>query len=159
MIERETTGTWESDAPGPGPEHQRLEVFIGKWINQGETVPAGGASAAKILTSDVYEWVPGRFALLHTAYGRLGELDVGGVEIIRYDAERGRYTSHFFDSQGHLTVDELRYDDGKWVWSGARIRTTSTFSEDGKLQHSLHEQTDDGVEWRPAMAVTLRRVD
>jgi Protein of unknown function (DUF1579) len=159
VIERETTGTWESEAAGPGPEHQRLEVFIGKWINEGETVPAGGASAAKILTSDVYEWVPGRFAVLHTAYGRMGELDVGGVEIIRYDAESSRYTSHFFDSQGHLTVDELRYDDGKWIWNGARIRTTSTFSEDGKVQHSLHEQTDDGVEWRQAMDVTLRRVD
>jgi hypothetical protein len=100
-----------------------------------------------------------RFALLHTAYGRLGELDVGGVEIIRYDAEGGRYTSHFFDSQGHLTVDQLRYDDDKWIWSGARIRTTSTFSEDGKVQHSLDEQTDDGVEWRRAMDVTLRRID
>jgi pimeloyl-ACP methyl ester carboxylesterase len=83
----------------------------------------------------------------------------GGNLALRYDAESGKYTSHFFDSQGHLTVDELRYDDGKWVWIGERIRTTSTFSDDGKVQHSLHEQSDDGVEWRPAMDVTLRRVD
>jgi hypothetical protein len=153
------TGTWASKAPEPGPEHHRLEIFIGKWINEGETVPSGGASTVRILTSDVYEWIPGRFAVLHTAYGRIGELDVGGVEIIRYDTETGKYTSHFFDSQGHLTVDELLYDDGMWIWKGERIRTTSTFSDDGKVQHSLHEQSDDGVAWRPAMDVTLRRVD
>jgi hypothetical protein len=35
-----------------------------------------------ITTSDVYEWAPGGFFLLHTAYGRIGEFDVGGTEII-----------------------------------------------------------------------------
>jgi hypothetical protein len=31
-----------------------------------------------------------------------------------------------------VTVDELIYDDGKWIWSGERIRTTSEFSEQGE---------------------------
>lgn len=159
MTERPQTGTWEPKAPERGPEHRRLEVFIGKWINEGETVATPDAPAAKILTSDVYEWIPGRFSVLHTAYGRIGDLDAGGVEIIGYDPEVGKYTSHFFDGQGHVTVDELLHADGKWIWQGERIRTTSTFSDDGKVQHSLHEQSDDGVEWRAAMDVTLRRVD
>jgi hypothetical protein len=148
-------GTFVAEAPKPGSEHGRLEVFIGKWINEGETVTT---PAAKILTSDVYEWIPGRFAVLHTAYGRIGDLDVGGVEILGYDAEKGTYTSHFFDSQGHVSVDELIYDDGKWVWNGDRIRTTSEFSADGKVQRSRHEQSEDGVEWRLAMDVTLTKV-
>jgi hypothetical protein len=38
--------------------------------------------------------------VLHTAYGRIGDLDVGGVEILGYDSESGKYSSHFFDSQG-----------------------------------------------------------
>jgi hypothetical protein len=80
-------------------------------------------------------------------------------KLFAYDAESGKYRSHFFDSQGHVTVDELLYEDGAWIWKGERIRTTSTFSADGKVQRFLHEQTDDGVEWRPAMDVTLRRID
>jgi hypothetical protein len=51
------------------------------------------------------------------------------------------------------------HDDGKWIWNGERIRTTSTFSEDGKVQRSLHEQSEDGTNWQLAMDVTLRRVD
>jgi hypothetical protein len=128
------SGTSQHEAPQPGPENARLEVFIGKWINEGLTVATPGAPAAKILTSDVYEWIPGRFSVLHTAYGRLGDLDVSGVEILGYDAESGRYTSHFFDSQGHVLVDDLIYDDGRWIWSGERIRTTSDFSEDVTLR-------------------------
>ncbi|HEY3192834.1 MAG TPA: DUF1579 family protein [Solirubrobacterales bacterium] len=157
MAEKEHSGTFEHEAPEPGPEHARLEVFIGKWINEGVTV--GTPEEAKILTSDVYEWIPGRFAVLHTAYGRIGEMGVGGVEVLGYDAERGNYTSHFFDSQGHVTVDDLIYDDGKWIWAGERIRTTSEFSDDGRIQRSLHEQTEDGVEWRLAMDVTLKKVE
>jgi Protein of unknown function (DUF1579) len=159
MAEGAHSGTFEHEAPKPGPEHARLEVFIGKWINEGETVPQGDDPAAKILTSDVYEWIPGGFAVLHTAYGRLGDLDVGGVEIIGYDSERGNYTSHFFDSQGHVTVDDLLYEDGKWIWKGERTRTTSTLIDGGKVQHSLHEQSEDGIEWRPSMDVTLIKVE
>ena len=125
MEEGAHSGTFEHAAPEPGPAHARLEVFIGKWINEGETIAAPGAPAAKIVTSDVYEWIPGRFSVLHTAYGRIGDLDVGGVEILGYDAKSGNYTSHFFDSQGHVSVDELIYDQGRWIWSGERIRTTS----------------------------------
>jgi hypothetical protein len=46
---------------------------------------------------------------------------------------------------GHVTVDELSYDDGKWVWTGERIRTTSEFGDDGKVQRSFHEQSNDGA--------------
>jgi Protein of unknown function (DUF1579) len=159
VAEATHLGTCEHEPSTPGPEHARLETFIGKWINEGETVPQGDDPPMKILTSDVCEWIAGRFAVLHTAYGRTGDLDVGGVEILGYDPESGNYTSHFFDSQGHVIVDELLYDEGKWIWQGERIRTTSTFSDDGKVQHSLHEQTDNGTDWYLAMDVTLRRVD
>jgi hypothetical protein len=53
----------------------------------------------------------------------------------------------------------LTYDAGKWIWTGEQIRTTSEFSDDGKIQRSLHEQSHDGAEWRLAMDVTLRKID
>jgi hypothetical protein len=124
MEQGERSGTFLHEAPQPGPEHARLEVFIGKWIN--EAAPMG--------VSAIWTSVAWRSS----------------------DAASGKYTSHFFDSQGHVTVDELTCDDGKWIWSGERTHTTSEFSEDGELQRSLHEQSEDGVEWRPAIDVTLR---
>jgi hypothetical protein len=145
--------------PKPGPEHERLGVFIGKWINEGHTTASAGAPPLKILTSDVYEWVPGRFFVLHTAYGRIGGTGVGGVEIIGYDAASQTYRSHFFDSQGNQTTDELTVEDDTWTWRGAQTRTTVVFGDDGTTQTAHHERSDDGVTWVPSMEVTLNKVE
>ncbi len=55
-----------------GPEYDRLEVSIGKWINVGKTEPMGDELPLDITTGDIYEWLPRKYWLLHTAYGRLG---------------------------------------------------------------------------------------
>jgi hypothetical protein len=55
MEEGARSGTFEHTAPKPRPEHARLEVFIGKWINEGETMATPDAPASKIVTSDVYD--------------------------------------------------------------------------------------------------------
>lgn len=54
-------------------------IFIGKWINEGHTVGNADPPGVSIVTSDVYEWVPGGFAVLHCAYGRIGDFGGGGV--------------------------------------------------------------------------------
>ncbi len=66
-------------------EIERLNIFVGKWINEGYTIKAPEASQLKILASDIYEWMPGGFFILHTAYGRIGNMNVGGTEILGYD--------------------------------------------------------------------------
>ncbi len=69
-------------APVRDDRHQALAVLVGKWINEGRTIGAGEIPSVPILTSDVYEWAPGGFFILHSAFGTIGETTVGGVEII-----------------------------------------------------------------------------
>jgi Protein of unknown function (DUF1579) len=142
----------------PGPEHQRLEVFLGKWINEGSTVASADVPSVKILTSDVYEWMPGGFFVLHTAYGRIGDSDVGGVEIIGYDAANKTYRTHFFDSQGHISSQELTEDLGVWKWRGESTRCTTFFTDQGKTQTAHHERVDEQGNWVTSMEVTLTKV-
>ena len=139
------------------PEVKELEIFLGNWINEGYLVESGG-SGGKIVTSDVYEWAPGGFFVLHSAYGRLAGADVGGIEILGYDQASREYRSWFFDSQGNVTVDELRHPSEEiWVWQGEATRSTSIFSEGGKVQTTHHERLD-GEEWTPSMEVVLTTV-
>jgi hypothetical protein len=142
----------------PGPEHRLLDVFIGRWINDGRTVEDSGAPAVEIVTSDIYEWAPGGFVVVHSAYGRIGANDVGGVEVISYDPGTGTYRAEFFDNQGNTTVSELTVSRGVWTWRGARTRCTATFSDDGRTQTARHERSSDGTSWRPSMNVTLRKI-
>jgi hypothetical protein len=140
------------------PEHEPLEIFIGKWMTAGETVATEDAPAVKILASDVYEWMPGGFFILHTAYGRIGDQDVGGTEIIGYDAEAEVYRTHFFNSQGGLINETLTLDGKRAMWQGENVRATSLFSDDGTIQKCRHERSDDGETWMPAMDITLTKV-
>lgn len=141
----------------PGPEHRALDVFIGRWINQGRTTGSDAASV-DIATSDVYEWAPGGFFVLHSAYGRIGDVDVGGIEVIGYDQERRTYRSDFFDSHGNIATSELTERDGIWTWHREGTRTTATFCDDGRTQSARHERTIDGSTWEPSMEVTLRKI-
>jgi len=141
----------------PGPKHRALDVFIGRWINQGRTTGPDTPSV-DIVTSDVYEWAPGGFFVLHAAYGRIGDVDVGGIEVIGYDPERRAYRSEFFDSHGSATTSELIERDGVWTWCRLGTRTTMTFSDDGRTQSARHERTRDGTTWESSMEVTLRRI-
>ncbi len=145
-------------APGPGPEHRRLDVFIGKWINEGQTVPAAGAPSTRILTSDVYEWMPGGFFVLHTAYGRIGNVDVGGTEIIGYDPASKTYRSVLYDSQGNIDEDKLTVEGDTWTWAGATHRARSVFTDNGKTQTCRHERLDESETWVHAMDVVLVKV-
>jgi hypothetical protein len=140
------------------PRHDVMSSLIGRWITVGETIPSDDGPALTIHASDIYEWVAGGFFVVHTAYGRIGDSEVGGIELIGYDAETGRYRTHFFDSQGNVSNQELTFSDGTWTWSGDHARAVGRLSADGRIMPTLHEWSDDGVGWRPSMNVTLYKV-
>ena len=148
-----------ADPPSPGPEHKALNAFIGKWMTVGQTVASEGAPSAKILASDVYEWAPGGFFVVHSAYGRIGDAGVGGIEIIGFDAANKNYGSQFFDSQGNCSTSELTARGRTWTWTGEKTRCTSVTSDNGKSMSAHHERTDDGVNWMPTMDVILTKVE
>ena len=60
----------------------RLDVFIGRWLTEGEIVATPEAPSVRIFASDVYQWGPGGRFIMHRAYGLIGEQDVSGLEVI-----------------------------------------------------------------------------
>jgi len=155
---RKTTGRVANTLRRP-TELEGLDVFIGRWLTEGETVGGRERSAMQIVASDVYEWAPrGRF-VMHPAYGRIGDVGVGGLEIIGNDPVTGQYRTYFFDSQGNIITETLSYCDGTWTWQGEYARCTGVFSEDGKILTVRHERFDDGTHWEPSMTVTLWKIE
>ena len=137
----------------------RLEVFIGRWLTEGETVTTAEAPSLKILASDVYQWGPGGQFIIHPAYGRIGGQDVGGLEVIGYDPATGDFRTHFFDHEGNVITETLTFRDDAWTWQAAHHRCKGVFTDSGKILTAHHEQSDNGTEWRPLMIVTLRKVE
>ncbi|GAA2171803.1 hypothetical protein GCM10009727_97110 [Actinomadura napierensis] len=146
----------ERAAPVRDGRHEALAVLIGKWINEGRTIEITETPSVPILTSDVYEWAPGGFFVVHSAFGKIGETSVGGVEIIGVDGEE--YSSTFYDGFGNVHVSRLQIEGDEIRWIGDRTRCTATMTDDGMTQVARHESSADGVSWSPSMDVTLRKV-
>jgi hypothetical protein len=142
-----------------GPEYDRLEVLIGKWINVGKTEPMGDEPPLDITTSDIYEWLPDKYWILHTAYCRLGNMDVDGVEIIGYDRETGKFVSYFYDSRGNSSEHEIIVDGNTITWKGKVTGCTAVFTEKGKVQTAHHVRLDESGRGVPSMEVVLTKVN
>ena len=137
----------------------RLNVFIGRWLTQGETVATPEAPSVKISASDVYQWGPGGHFVMHPAYGRIGEQDVGGLEIIGYDPATNEFGTYFFDHAGNVITETLIFRNGTWTWRATNHRCKGVFTDSGKILTAHHERSDDGQHWVPSMIVTLRKVE
>ncbi len=135
--------------------HEALSILIGKWINGGHTVATPEVPSLPILTSDVYEWAPGGFFVIHSAYGRIGDSSVGGVEIIGVAGDA--YSSTFYDSFGNVHTSRVEVDGDVIRWLGELTRCTAIFTDGGLTQVAHHESSADGVSWTPSMEVTLRK--
>ena len=137
----------------------RLDVFIGRWLTQGETAAAPGVPSVRIVASDIYQWAPSRHFIMHPAYGRIGEQDVGGLEVIGYDPATDQFRTHFFDHTGNVLTETLTFRDGTWRWQGAHHRCKGVFTDNGKVLMAHHEKSNDGKNWAQSMTVTLQRVE
>jgi hypothetical protein len=158
-----------ADPPQPrsrkaGPEHQRLSVFAGHWRTEGQTTAVGGGPELPIRSTDVYEWLPGGFFMIHRWDGHVGGDAVHGVQVIGYDATSGHYQTHFFDNGGNSGSEDLTVSERTWTWLGKQVmgaewhRCTSIVSAGGNTMRATHDRSADGSSWTPWMDVTLERV-
>jgi Protein of unknown function (DUF1579) len=145
----------DRQVPGRDERHEALSVLIGKWINEGHTVASPEVPSVPILTSDVNEWAPGGIFVVHSAYGRIGDSSVGGVEILGVTGDE--YSSTFYDSFGNVHTSRVQIDGDAMRWIGDRTRCTATFADGGMTQVAHHESSPDGVARSPSMEVPLRK--
>jgi Protein of unknown function (DUF1579) len=144
----------------PSSAHERLAVLVGRWRTEGSTMATAGSPAAKIEATDTYEWLPGRFGLLHTVDARVGDEQVEGAEIIGWVPERDVYRTQYFGSGGPNTYEaSLTETDGVLVWTmrSATDRFTGTFSDDRNRITGRWERLGDETSWQPWMEVMLTR--
>jgi hypothetical protein len=141
-------------------EHERLEVLVGSWRTEGRTRETAEAPAVRIDAIDSYEWLPGRFGLLHRVDAEVGDEKVEGAEIIGWDPDRSAYLTQYFGSDGPASYEaSLTDEDGALVWSmrSRADRFRGTFSDDRSTITGHWEQLDPGGNWQPWMEITLTK--
>jgi hypothetical protein len=94
-------------------DHERLVALIGRWKTDGWTREIADAPAVKIDAVDTYEWLPGRFGLLHVVDAEMGDEKVEGAEIIGYDADRRTYATLYVGSDGSTAYEASLTQGGR----------------------------------------------
>ena len=118
------------EGPKPGPEHRKLEYFLGTWkveteIKANEYVPAG-----KGVGTQTYTLEPGGFYIESLAEGQIPRT----FGIIAYDSYAKAYTTFYASSAGLVGSGTGTVNGNTWTWmvedkvfgKAAKGRTTIT---------------------------------
>ena len=144
--------------PVPRPDYRLLDAFIGKWNTTGNMKVCEGKPDIAIDGTDIYEWLPGGFFILHTVNVLMGTEKKVSIEVIGFDAATNSYFMHSYDNQGESGVMQASEHQGTWKFTSDSLRFTGTFSEDRNTISGIWESSgDDG--WELLMDVKLTRAE
>jgi hypothetical protein len=108
-----------AQAPQPGPEHERLGVFVGDWTSEGEMKPSPMGPGGKMSGRDHCEWFEGKFAVVCHSEGSSPMGAMKSLGILGYSAEDGTYTYYGTDNSGMTmtTVAKGTVENDTWTYT------------------------------------------
>jgi len=149
-----------AQAPKPGPEHERLGYFVGKWTAEGEMKPGPMGSGGKMTANDTCEWFEGRYSVICRSKGTGPMGPTKNIGILGYNTEEKVYTYYGVDNsnmtmasvpRGTIRGDTWTYTD-EGTMGGKKIKSRVTIKELSPTSYSfrMEMQGPDG-KWMPMM--------
>ena len=103
--------------PKPGPEHQKLAYFAGKWTSEGDMKPSSLGPGGKFSSSSTCEWFDGNFALVCHSDGAMQTGSVKSLSILAWDAAAKTYTYFSTNSLGQGGFSRGTVTSDTWTWN------------------------------------------
>jgi hypothetical protein len=123
--------------PKPGPEHQRLNYFVGKWMTEGDMKPSPMGPGGKFTSTDECGWFEGRFAVVCHSQGTTPMGPSKAIGILSYSPEEKVYTYTGVDNSGMTMTsvprgtvqgDTWTYTD-EGMMGGQKVKTRVVIKE------------------------------
>ena len=146
------------EAPKPGPDHKKLDVFAGAWMLDGEIKPGSMGPGGKMTEYERCEWMDGGFFLVcHTDFkSSMG--NGSGMSVMGYSNDDKVYTYREFNSWGEFTDSKGSLDGDTWTWTNDEKMGTTNMK--GKFTMKVtsptsynftFEMSPDGTKWTTVM--------
>ena len=156
-----------AQAPKPGPEHQRLGYFVGKWTAEGDVKPGPMGPGGKMRTTDDCEWFEGRYSVICRSEGTTPMGPSKSIGILGYSNEDKVYTYYGVDNSGMTmsSVPKGTIQGDTWAYTdestmgGQKVKSRVTIKEVSPKSYTfrMEFQGPDG-KWVPAMESTNTKV-
>jgi len=147
----------QTSAPKPGPEHKRVEIFVGHWTYVGEYIAGPLGPGSKVTGEYTGQMILGGFFFQGQWVEKGPSGEVRGVETFGYDPVTKSYAQSQYQDDG--SIGSGAYTDhgniwnytGTWLLGGKRymVRMTITFATDLMSITGKGEISADGNSWAP----------
>ena len=134
------------EVPKPGPEHKKLEAFLGTWKVESEIQPNGYVPAGKTVGTETCTLGQGGFYLESRAEG--GAFPTR-LAIVAYDSHAKAYVSYYASSVGLVGTGKGKVDGNTWTWmvedsvAGIVVKGRTTITFRSASQYKLKYETLD----------------
>src|SRR5882672_10718019 len=93
-------GLMAEPAPKPGPEHKKLDYFLGSWTIESESKASPFGPAGKNTGTQVGEKGPGSYSVILRSDFKTPMGPMQGVGVMSYDSHTKTYVYNGVDSMG-----------------------------------------------------------
>ena len=132
--------------PKPGPEHKKLEYFVGKWTVESEIKANKYMPAGKGVSTETCTLGPGGFYTESLAEGQVPTR----LAIIAYDSHAKAYTSYYASSVGLVGVGTGTVEGNTWTWmvedkyAGKAVKGRTTITMLSPAEYTIKYEMGDG---------------
>lgn len=136
--------------PQPGPEHQQLAYFAGRWTSQGDQQATPMGPGGKFSGTETCEWFSGGFYVVCRFEGQGPAGEMKGLGIMGYSGERKRFTYYGIGNdqgEGASATGEVAGDT--WNWEGESMMGGQTM----KARYTLKVASADSYSFRFEMSM------
>jgi hypothetical protein len=149
------------EGPKPGPEHKKLEYFLGTWKVESEIKPNGYVPAGKGVTTAIVTLGPGGFSIESRAEGQIPRTD----GIATYDSHAKVYTEFYASSVGLVGTGTGTVSGNTWTWMiedkwfGEAVKGRTTITMLSASQYTLkYEMLDPNGRYVTILKETATKV-
>jgi len=137
-------------APKPGPEHQKLAYFAGRWSETAEMKPGPMGPGGRISGSANCEWFAGGFYIVCHADGASAAGPMHSLGILGYNGDRKKYTYYAIDNSGMNAEPAYATLTGDtWTWEGEAMMGGQQL----KSRYTIKQASPDKYTWTWEMSV------
>jgi hypothetical protein len=147
----------QTPAPKPGPEHNKVGVFVGHWTYEVEYKASPFGPAGKATGTYDAQMILGGFFIQGHWVEKGASGVVRGFETFGYDPMTGNYPQSFYQDDGSKGSGAYTVNGNIWNYVGASVtggkkymvRWTMTFAADLMSITQKFDFSTDGNSWTP----------
>jgi len=150
-------------APKPGPEHQALAYFAGKWTGEAELKPGPFGPGGKMTSADTCESFGGFHVVCRgESKGVMGDMKTLGV--VSYSAGDKTYKFYAVDTLGVAELSAGTKSGNTWTFTadstfgGMAFKSKYTIVEVSPTSYTFKwEMSQDGTKWATVVEGTSKK--